>query len=225
MAVAGAEKHQRAECTAVDQLAGFLQGRMEAVIVSDADECAGLLRGFADGAELGRVECAGFFDEDMLAGLNGRERDGRQGGVECRDDYGCDLRIAEGDGEVGNRLAAGDGSGEIRRAVGIEIASIKQRSVSPEGGHALAANEAAADDGEERGFEAGADHAGKWMVQGDAKRFDDASGVLDDAEESPLRLMGAVATTSGDGIPQLTLPCVAFASSDSDDAQPIIEAP
>jgi hypothetical protein len=63
------------------------------------------------------------------------------------------------------------------------------------------------------------------MVQGEAKRFDDASGVLDEAEESPLRLTGAVATTSGDGIAQLTLPWVAFASSDSDDAQPIIEAP
>ena len=97
--VAGAEEHERPEGAGFEQFSGFLEGGMEAVIVTDADAGTGLRGGPLNGPELGGVEGAGFFNQDVFAGLDSGERDGREGGVERGDDDGVDRGIGE-DGVV-----------------------------------------------------------------------------------------------------------------------------
>lgn len=76
MAVAGTQKHERAEDAGIEEFAGFLEGGVEAMIVAEADASVGQLGGGENGAELGGVERAGFLDEDVFAGADGGEGDG-----------------------------------------------------------------------------------------------------------------------------------------------------
>jgi len=122
VAVAGAEEHKRAEGAGFEEFAGFLEGGVETVIIADADAGAGLGGGLLNGAELGCVEGAGFFNEDVFAGFDRGERDRGEGGVERGDDDGVDGGIGEDGGVVGRGSAAGDELGEAGGASGVEVA-------------------------------------------------------------------------------------------------------
>ena len=151
VAVAGAHEHEGAEHALVEEGAGFLQGRVVAVVVAEADFGAGGGGDGGDVAELGGVEGAGFLDEHVFTGGDGGEGDGGEGGVEGGDDDGVEGGIGEGDVEIGERGAAGDEGGEVGGAAGVEVAGVAHGDEVADGEDAFTADEAAADDGEAEG--------------------------------------------------------------------------
>ena len=190
VAVAGAEKHERAEDAGIEELAGFLEGGVEAVIVAEADASVGQLSGGENGAELGGVECAGFLDEDVFAGADGGEGDGSERRVEGGDDDGGDAWVSEGDGVVGDRRAARGELGEVGRAGEVEVARVEQRRIFAEGEDAFAADEAAADDGEIKLLEFCVGHSVRSMIKatltgrGTQVRFEGILGLM--GTETPV---------------------------------------
>lgn len=144
VAVAAAEKHQRPERAAVDERAGFLQGRVKTMIVADTDFRAGLRGGGLDFAELRSVERAGFFDQHVLARADGVKRDGRERAVQRGDDDGVDLRIGEDGLIIGDAFATRRELGEIGGARRIEVARV-EHGMGLEAVDAFAADEAATD--------------------------------------------------------------------------------
>ena len=190
VAVAGAEKHERAEDAGIEELAGFLESGVEAMIVAEADAGVGQLGGGENGAELGGVERAGFLDEDVFAGADGGEGDGGERRVEGGDDDGGDARVSEGDGVVGDGSAARGEMGEVGRAGEVEVASVEQRGIFAEGEDAFAADEAAADDGEIKLLEFCVGHSVRSMIKatltgrGTQVRFEGILGLM--GTETPV---------------------------------------
>ena len=166
VAVTGTQKHERPEDAGIEELAGFLEGGVEAVIVAEADASVGQLGGGENRAELGGVERAGLLDEDVFASANGGQGDGSEGGVERGDDDGGDARIGEDDGVVGDGGAARGELGEVGRAGGGEVAGVEQRRIFAEGEDTFAADEAAADDGEIELLEFCVGHSVRRMIKG-----------------------------------------------------------
>ena len=165
VAVAGAEKHERAEDAGTEEFAGFLEGGMEAMIVAEADASVGQLSGGENGAELGGVERAGFLEEHVFAVADGGEGDGSERRVEGGDDDGGDARVSEGDGVVGDGRATRGELGEVGCAGEVEIAGVEQRGIFAEGKDALAADETAADDGEIKLLEFCVGHSVRRMIK------------------------------------------------------------
>ena len=99
-----------------------MEGGMKTVVVTDPDAGAGFGGGGLDGAELSGVESAGFFNEDVFAGFDGSERNGRKRGVERGNDDGVDGGIGENCRVIGGRRATGDELRETSGAGRVEVA-------------------------------------------------------------------------------------------------------
>lgn len=192
VAVAGAEKHEWAEDAGIEELAGFLEGGVEAMIVAEADASVGQLGGGENGAELGGVERAGFLDEDVLAGADGGKGDGSERRVEGGDDDGGDPWVSEGDGVVGDGRAARGELGEVGRAGEVEVARVEQRGIFAEGEDTFTTDETAADDGEIKLLEFCVGHSVRIMIKatltgrGTQVRFEGIRGLL--GVETPVLL-------------------------------------
>ena len=123
MAVTRTQKHERPEGARFKESSGFLEGGMKTVVVADAHAGAGFGGGGLDSAELSGVESAGFFNEDVFAGFDGGERNGRKRGVERGNDDGVDGGIGENCRVIGGRRTTGDELREIGGAGRVEVAS------------------------------------------------------------------------------------------------------
>jgi hypothetical protein len=126
---------------------------MKTVVVTDPDAGAGFGGGGLDGAELSGVKSGGFFNEDVFAGFDRSERNGRKRGVERGNDDGVDGGIGENCRVIGVRRATGDELCETSGAVRVEVTCGTEGYAGDftEGFGSFTPNEATADDGKAGG--------------------------------------------------------------------------
>ena len=120
---------------------------MVAKIVADPDLNLVLFRQGLQAAELRQVERGRFFDENMFPSSHGLSGDRGQGGVRGGDDDNLDVRRGQGLGHLVGRPATGDRGRQLLGAAQGQIAGHRDRA-GRQAGHALLADQAAADDGE-----------------------------------------------------------------------------
>ena len=145
LAVTSAHKHHRTEHAAVENIQRLQARRMIAMIVADADQCAGFFRGGIKLVEFGDADAGGFFDENVFAVFHRRQRNRCERGIDRGNHRHVHVRRTDGLLERFRGDTAGTLRGNFFGAVNLCVASdgygAGRQQIQP-----LLSDEAAADE-------------------------------------------------------------------------------
>ncbi len=148
LAVTAAHKHHRAERAAAENFQRLQTRRMIAMIVADADERAGFLRGSFKFIQFRHAEmAAGFFDENVFAVFHRRQRNRRERGIDRGNDHHIHIRIERRRAQrirvaMQPGLCAAISSARVKMRVARDRDAAGRQQVQP-----LLSDESAADEG------------------------------------------------------------------------------